>query len=675
MRVGERAPFDILSRVDFSFEDEDATRHARQQARLRTPNVYALNVENLDTLRKDLREGLSTLAASEAPRKAADKLFGKGTLTDDDTSALRATFSPNRKQATEWFLEVVLFPEIENLVFLPNDRYEIEQTRQKIRLKTPDGAFYDMRIGQVHSEKDAADVLRQLPKGTLRGSLLDWQVSLAAYGALVKILAPRLTGLHYFDDETSRQNALAAEQRIHPVIIRRDRKDILVNAGEVITDRHKALLLREQAAYHERHGGMRSNRFNGIAIIVVAGSAIMAVLARRSVKEGRLLPKHIWGLILIVACVLAARIAVQKGWTPYAIPVGLLSVLLTVAYGSGLALSASAMTAVMIGIAFGNSFAVAATYLAGSATAVIGARRIPNRLRLMLVGLTVGVAQFLTILAFALIANSPPLPQALWGLINGLVVGLLATGLLPLIERFLRISTSISLLELSDLNQPLLKELALAAPGTYNHSLIVGHLAEAAAKTVGADSLLTRVASYYHDIGKMSKPEYFVENRGPAQSKHVKLTPTMSTLVIIAHVKDGLELARTYRLPAAVKDIIMQHHGTTLVQYFYAEAQQANPRKKLNEEGFRYPGPRPHSKEAVIVMLADAVESASRAMSEPTPARIETMVRRICEMKLEDGQFQECDLSLGELHRIVQELSKTLASMFHSRVVYPGGVS
>src|SRR5947207_1573449 len=216
------------------------------------------------------------------------------------------------------------------------------------------------------------------------------------------------------------------------------------------------------------------------------------------------------------------------------------------------------------------------------------------------------------------------------------------TGLLPFVERVFDVQTDISLLELGDVQHPLLQELVRRAPGTYNHSINVASIAEAAAEAIGANGLLVRVGAYFHDIGKMLKPGYFVENQGPDANRHESLLPAMSTLVIIAHVKDGADLARQHGLPQSIIDFIEQHHGTTLVEYFYRQAEEESERDpegaEVDESSFRYPGPKPQTKEAGVLMLADSVESASRALVDPAPARIESLVHELAMKKLLDGQ-------------------------------------
>jgi cyclic-di-AMP phosphodiesterase PgpH len=255
------------------------------------------------------------------------------------------------------------------------------------------------------------------------------------------------------------------------------------------------------------------------------------------------------------------------------------------------------------------------------------------------------------------------------------LAGFLMTGLLPFIERLFDVQTDISLLELGDAAHPLLQQLAHQAPGTYNHSINVASLAETAAEAVGGNGLLARVGAYFHDIGKMLNPDYFVENQSENGNQHESLKPAMSTLVIIAHVKDGADLARQHHVPRSIIDFIEQHHGTTLVEYFYRQAERRSletpDRDEVDESNFRYPGPKPQTKESAVLMLADASEGACRTLVEPTPSRIESLVHDLAMKRLLDGQFDECGLTLRELHIIEESLVKSLSAVYHGRIKYP----
>lgn len=329
--------------------------------------------------------------------------------------------------------------------------------------------------------------------------------------------------------------------------------------------------------------------------------------------------------------------------------------------------------------------------------AVFTTIQVRRRSRLIRAGIYVGIATLVLAAAFGRIGpivwESPGLTdwrmigwQCLAAIALGFGTAVLASGVIPVLENLFHITTDISWLEMSDLNHPLLKRMSLEAPGTYHHSLAVANLAEAAAEAVGANPTMARVCSYFHDIGKLVKPEYFTENMRPGQNPHDDLTPTMSALIIIAHVKEGVDLALKHRLNAQIVEGIQQHHGSSLVGYFYQRAlqQQSDARlggKIMNmrtedipdvrEESFRYPGPRPQTKEIAIMSLADAVESASRSMERPTPQRIEDLIKSLVDDRMADQQLDECPLTLAEIRRISESFRFTMVSMLHARIAYP----
>jgi putative nucleotidyltransferase with HDIG domain len=262
------------------------------------------------------------------------------------------------------------------------------------------------------------------------------------------------------------------------------------------------------------------------------------------------------------------------------------------------------------------------------------------------------------------------LGDSLVAVVTAFFVGFLVISLLSTIERVFGVTTGLTLSELRDPRQPLLRELQRRAPGTWNHSLQVANIAEAAAESIGADALLTYVGALYHDMGKMNKPEYFVENQSGI-NRHERLSPAMSLLVIVGHVKDGMELAAEYSLPRTVRHFIESHHGTTLMEYFFHVARNRAGDDEINEADFRYPGPKPETREAAILMLADCVESASRTLSEPTPARIEQLVRDLSHKRLVDGQFDDSPLTLRELRVLEDSIIKSLNAIYHGRISYP----
>jgi putative nucleotidyltransferase with HDIG domain len=325
------------------------------------------------------------------------------------------------------------------------------------------------------------------------------------------------------------------------------------------------------------------------------------------------------------------------------------------------------------------------TMAAGTFTCCLALKEIRTRMKLLEVSTLAAVIVFITAIALDFFDKNPHLGKIFSNAGHHagvtLAVGVLIQGLLPLIEKTFRIATSMTLLDYSDASQPLLKRLAMEAPGTFSHSLLVGSIAEAAAEAIGRNGLLCRVGAYYHDIGKINKPGYFTENEAGSMSRHKELSPAMSQLIIVGHVKDGIEMAREYGLPAVLRQFIETHHGTTVTEYFYNEAKKKHNKKESegspgpSESEFRYAGPKPRTKEAAIVMLADAVEGTVRSLNEAIPTRIEAAVHNMAMKRLQDGQFDECELSLRELSLIEASLAKSLAAHYHGRVAYPKAAS
>ncbi len=333
----------------------------------------------------------------------------------------------------------------------------------------------------------------------------------------------------------------------------------------------------------------------------------------------------------------------------------------------------AAIVSMMTGRATLGIYAVVA-----SLAAIYSLRQYRERSAIVRAGLIIGGVNILTVLALQLYSSVFDWAtfgvRATGGFLAGLFTAMLASLLLPALEWLFEITTDIRLLELSNLNKPILRRLAVEAPGTYHHSIIVGTLSEAAAEAIGANSLLARVGAYYHDIGKMLKPEYYVENQIYMANKHEELTPNMSSLILASHVKDGLAMAKEIHLTPRVRDLIPQHHGTKLMAYFYQKAKQGAEEKnhEINEEDFRYPGPKPQSKEAAILMLADQVEAASRTLQDPSPRQVRALIRRLIQATIEDRQFDECEITTRDLDLITREFERVITGMYHHRVEYPG---
>lgn len=315
----------------------------------------------------------------------------------------------------------------------------------------------------------------------------------------------------------------------------------------------------------------------------------------------------------------------------------------------------------------------------GNIIGALSMQRCSKRSAFFVAGLRIGLINALLVIAFTMLypdhGAGTVFSRILFSFLSGLFSSVLATGLTPLLEFVGGYVTDIKLLELASIERPLLRELSIEAPGTWNHSIIMGQMAEAGAEAIGANGLLARVGAYYHDIGKMKKPEYFVENQSGKENKHDKLAPSMSALIIKSHVKDGIEMAKQHRLPTPLIDFIAQHHGTSLVEYFYKKAiDEAGEGDEVSENHYRYPGPKPESKEAVILMLADQIEASSRTMGDPTPAKIQGMVQKTINRVFSSNELEASNLTLNDLHLIARSFTRVLNGIFHRRVEYAESV-
>ncbi len=375
--------------------------------------------------------------------------------------------------------------------------------------------------------------------------------------------------------------------------------------------------------------------------------------------------------LTVLGCVVA--IVNVAGLSEFAVPLALAPLVVASLMEKRPALVFTLMLSVLVMAVAELRAPFVAVAMMGGVTAVYSVQRLRHRWHFVRAFFAISLANLAAILAWDLARNTPVagmLSDGVWGLLSALFATAVAFGLLPLVEQLFRLTSDITLLELSDLNRPLLRRMQLEAPGTYHHSMVVGSLAESAAEAITANSLLARVQAYYHDIGKLAKPEYYAENEpASSRSRHDKLTPSMSALVVKSHISEGLEMAKKQRLPRAVRSAIPEHHGSMVMAFFFHKALETDPTAR--REDYSYPGPRPRSKETAILMLADGVEGASRALAEPTPSRIRGLVQRIIEERVRDGQLDECNITIQELARIRESFIPVLTAIFHVRTPYP----
>jgi len=480
-----------------------------------------------------------------------------------------------------------------------------------------------------------------------------------------------------------------AGQQVEPVYDLINEGDELVPPGELVDQSRLNILLAEYEAFLEVFPA--EARLGRLSIVFLMVSVLLLI---SSWYWRRFEPVVVnsWARLSVYLAVIAIAAFVGRlsSFDPVRGEIAVVvatTMIISIAYNQRLAIVTAFLLSLLITMATRINVSQFTVMLAAATAAVICLQRVQSRSTIIIAGFVSGLTTLIVSWGMTVLIYPSDSPYIWFDLVQlqlclkyagwCVLAGFILAGSLPFIESTFGVVTGISLLEMSDPSHPLLQELVRKAPGTYNHSMALATIAEAAAKTIGADGLLVRVGAYFHDVGKIPKAEYFIENRAAgAVNRHDTLAPAMSTLIIIGHVKDGVDLAEEYHLPQVLIDFIEQHHGTTLVEYFYHAANKkadAEPERKndVEEAAFRYPGPKPQTREAGILMLADCVESASRTLSEPTPARIRTLVHQLTMKRLLDGQFDECALKLSEIHQIEESLIKSLISMHHGRIVYP----
>ncbi len=526
-----------------------------------------------------------------------------------------------------------------------------------------------------------AEVLLGEAKIRLKGRLAEELGSGPLTDRVFAWIDPRLTGSLELDTEATAKAKAEAIEKTPKQFVRYAAGDLLVPAGKEITPEELTLLkLEHDEAMRQQPLGQQLGRaisMLGLFIAMFTLAGFYLHLHNRDVLTDL---GHVATLLaLVVATTAICFFAANDAWRAEILPLLVFAMTVAIAYDEDLSLLLVAQVALVLVTGLGHGLADYITLAAAAAATVFWMGRIRSRSKLIYVGLWAGAVAMTTQIGANLLAEHPLdltlLFEAARTGVWTLLAGFLMTGLLPFIEKTFGVLTDLSLLEIGDVAHPLLQELVRRAPGTYNHSINVASIGEAAADAIGARGLLVRVGGYFHDVGKMLKPAYYVENQNRQENRHETLVPAMSSLIIIAHVKEGAELARQYNLPQPIIDLLLEHHGTTLVEYFYrraAEKSQADPNGGgVDEQTFRYPGPRPSTRESAVLMLSDAVESASRSLTEPTPARIASLVHELAMKRLLDGQFEDCGLTLEELRLIEQSLVKSLTAVYHGRVKYP----
>ena len=690
-RLGQYVHSDIHARVDFEVPSQQLLNEALDNARNATPVSFRLNaalVEEIIAAMESLPQRLASATQPADLGEEVQKTFG---LTGAESlQAWRSYTQPARKTGYGKQLQRLR----EALAATPIVKGdEMERSAGQFWMVHP-GGREQRHASYLISLSKTEDVNYEVSK---LARLFDPPASESVKSYLLGVFAKNRP-LYVYDTEGTERDikdrlsaiiadppkvAYQAGQRLVRASRREGPGGRMENRGleaselELLAAEHRAYLDSQQARSPWQPWG----RVGGRAVILVLVTALLCVYVAHHQPR---MARDPWRGLVLVALLLAMlglskAMVAMLGLNPHVVmlPVLMAATALAIAYEQRFAFVVGAILSVLAVLQLRLNLGMFIILLSGVMVVAFRLREIRRRGRLLEVAAVAAAVVFAAVAAVGLSAAVPwrfILGDGAWAAGCALLVGFLVQGLLPLIERLFGVATSLTLLEWCDASKPLLKRLAMEAPGTYNHSLQLGAICEAAAEAIGARGLLARVGAYYHDVGKINKPEYFTENQVGSVSKHVKLSPAMSLLIIIGHVKDGLELAREYGLPSVLHEFIATHHGATLVQYFYTAAsarRKAAAERPPEEVEFRYPGPKPRLKEAAILMLADAAESSVHSMSEPTPGRIENQVHTMVYRRLMDGQLDECELTLKEVHMIELSLVRSLCAVYHSRVSYP----
>lgn len=674
------------SRVEFRVVDDAATERARQAEALMQPRSYTLDESVATELRASLATLPATLAAAETLEQVAPEIRSAFMLTADQFAAVRSLAS-SESEVARWE------ESIKRVMSLLSERPLLSSEELQLALADPAGQL------EVHASEGRPSVRRESDAVAVGGDTGPAFREIAAVagfrGIGAQLVAQRMMTLSkplfVFDKTKTDERRSAAAARVSPVFITYRVGEVLARRGERLTaEQYDLLTIENQKFRASLPATTRLLEWTGVLSVAGVITAALGIYLRLFYAR---VAAHGWrflGLATMVAC--GAGISCWLAttypgwfWTGAVAPLMLVTMIGVVAFEPRLGFAIAAAQGALVGSALSLPPGYFAAVMLGGALAAWQLREVRSRTDMLRGSLVVAAglgvaAASVNLLGRPLVAQGATLlaevaADAARAAVSGFAAGALTLILLPLVERLFGVTTGMTLSEWRDPRQPLLKKLQLQAPGTYNHSHTVATLAEAAADAIGADSLHVYVGALYHDIGKMNKPDYFVENQPRGFNRHTKLSPAMSLLVIVGHVKDGAELAREYGLPRSLQGYIDTHHGTTLVEYFYdqarRQAEEGDDEPLPAEVEYRYPGPKPKTREQAILMVCDAVESATRALGEPTPGRIQSLVHAICTKRLTDGQFDDCELTLAELAKIEEAVTRALTSIYHGRVAYP----
>ena len=711
-RVGQTIDRPINARVAFSRVDEKQTQRVREAAKAATPSYYRVNVELVARVGGELQnlfqaaKGAETFdafasVAAENEWTASPEGFEELRLLSDETGGKRYARC------------------LDALKRRLHDEYTVRPTTDEDRQPPSNSTVARVLPVPVSTEGDEPVEVQEEPIEVATVQLIpisnpiiieaqaerlaDRTFPAPLRSAVASILMRHLSAepMLVFDQNTTKTAMEAAYELVETVVIAYKKGAQLVSPppGEerlVLNQEHMHLLQSEYTAFlraledtADTAEGLKLRKQRWLAgagtatIIALLTFALIAYVHQYQPRILDIPARTIAFTVLLLAVLAASKIIdACSDYRELVIgPMLLAAAILIIAYQQRFASGISAIAALLVVITVRGDIGMLMLLTTGATVITLTLVNIRTRTRIVTSGVLSAVSLAVVCLAFGLI-DGDQREFILWSAVvaagTAMAGALIIHASLPFIERAFRIATPLTLQEWGDATKPLLQRLAQEAPGTYNHSLVLGTMAGTACEAIGANGLLARVGALYHDVGKITKKEYFAENQEASISRHDNLSPTMSLLIIVGHVKDGIEMAKEYGLPRILRQFIEEHHGTTVVRYFHHAASEKQPQiasgkhdREVPETEFRYPGPKPHSRESAILMLCDGVEGAVRALAEPTPGRIEHVVHSVLVDRLNDGQFDDCEVTLRELHRVEESLVKSLCRFYHGRVAYP----
>ena len=718
-QIGDVAKKDIKSPKDFLIEDKEATQRKREETARSILTIYDFDdtlAYKLEARITDAFKHMRTLpvtanlgAIDEAAHEikvqkpgedipltqtlSRHDLFWKEKQAFEDILGVQVSNGVYNILIKEDFSESITqeIVRLLRIIFLNgiagNKQLILQQQLKGIIVRTLSSKreVHVNDLENFYSLNMAKNVLANTGSTLLKN--FDYPLRNAVIDLAQRLIQPNLT-LNKGQTEARRNRALS---NVKAVLTQIKKGEMLVREGQKISQLHMAKLKALESETKREH-----LVFNSVGFILLAISFFVISFTINFRTDGSLTLKNKDILLLCIMLVILFLLSevsvylvkgiarnipysIEASSAFYAIPVAAGAMTVCLFMGMQAALPFALATAFITAFLFENEFDMFLFFLLSGTLGAYWVRSCKERGTLIKAGLKVGLVNVAIVTALHLFRGAEFELNLLWGwvfsILGGVSSGILATGFAPVVEMSFSYTTNIKLLELANLDCPIMRKLMLEAPGTYHHSVIVGNLVEAAATTIGANPLLAKVSGYYHDIGKIKKPLYFIENQVKNENRHDKLAPSMSSLILIAHVKDGVEIGRNHKLGRAIIDIIQQHHGTSLISYFYEKAKQLKGEDAVNMEHFRHPGPKPQTKEAGLVLLADAVEAASRSLENPTPSRLKGLVQKIINKIFLDGQLDECELTLKDLHEIAKSFNKILYGIHHHRIDYPEGVA